>query len=92
MRGAGNGQLTTIGNTGVSATPAGNLGLDVAPGGTVYALLRVGTTRLYTVNPVTGAATLVGAAHELTRSVTRRAKSRESAKIRGASWSSVATW
>jgi Domain of unknown function (DUF4394)/Calx-beta domain len=56
-----NGQLSTVGNTGVSAGSVVNVGLDVAPGGTMYALLRVSNiTRLYTINASTGLASLVG--------------------------------
>jgi len=58
---SGSGQLTTIGTTGVSAGAQADLGLDAAPGGTLYGLLRTNNlTRLYTLNPGTGAATLVG--------------------------------
>lgn len=54
------GLLTTVNDVGVIASSGGNVGLDAAPDGTLFALLRVGTTGLYTINPATGAASLVG--------------------------------
>ena len=55
------GQLTTIGPLGLDATSSG--GFDVDPGtGLAWAALRVaGTSRLYSIDLATGAATLIGA-------------------------------
>ena len=55
-----NGTLNLVGPLGVDAT--GTNGFDIAPfSGTAYAALTVGgTSRLYTINLTTGAATLVG--------------------------------
>src|SRR5262245_19791155 len=56
------GQLSTIGALGVAA--GGRVGFDVAADGTAYASLvsmnGLGTSRLYTVNLMTGQATSVG--------------------------------
>ncbi|MDQ4119962.1 MAG: DUF4394 domain-containing protein [Acidobacteriota bacterium] len=54
-----NGTLVSVGGLGVATTS--NNGFDIAADGTAYAAIAVsGTTRLYTVNLTTGAATLVG--------------------------------
>lgn len=54
-----NGTLVSVGSLGVTGTS--NNGFDIAGDGTAYAALALGgTTRLYTINLTTGAATLVG--------------------------------
>ena len=59
---ANNGVLTDIGPLGVTLSATADGGFDIAESGVAYAALRTSdnVTRLYTVNPGTGAATLVG--------------------------------
>src|SRR5207253_2158884 len=51
-----NAALTHIGNTGIASMGA----LEFAPDGTLYGFTVGPTSTLYSINPVTAAATLVG--------------------------------
>jgi len=60
------GAYTSVGNLGVSLS-SDFMGLDVSgETGTLYAALDVGGSNLYSINPTTGAATLLGAIGGLT--------------------------
>lgn len=59
--GPNGGTVSAIGPLGVTVDNTSDAGFDISPGGTAYAALRTSTVpNLYTLDLVTGAATLVG--------------------------------